>query len=476
MAEKINRVKKDEQEPQVRNKNFKEVTYGYTEAQAQLEASRCIQCKNPKCVPGCPMFIDIPGFIQAIKDKDYKKSYDILKKDNDFPAICGRVCPQEDQCEGACILGIKGEPVAIGNLERFVADYVRENKLDTKEAVPVEQKNIKTAIVGSGPSGLACAGELNKIGYDVTVFEALHELGGVLSYGIPEFRLPNDIIKYEIDALKDGGVKFVNNFVVGKTETVDELMQENGFSAVYIASGAGFPSFMKIPGEDLNAVYSSNEFLTRMNLMRAYQFPQVDTPIKIGKRVAVIGGGNTAMDAARGAMRLGAEKVYIIYRRSEQEMPARIEEVHHAKEEGIDFRLLCSPVEYIGDEEGFVKKAVIEKMELGEPDASGRRRPVPTGEKEELDVDVVIVAIGTQANPIIQDTTEGLETNKWGYIVADDNGKTTKPGVYAGGDIVSGAATVIKAMGAGKVAAKAIDEYLSGISQEKVACNSEAAV
>lgn len=462
MAEKISRQKKREQAPNERNKNFEEVAFNYTPEQAVLEASRCIQCKKPQCVEGCPVNVAIPQFIQKIKEKDFLGAYQTIKKDNYLPAVCGRVCPQEIQCEGKCILGKKSEPVAIGNLERFAADWARENLPLSPALSPQAEKGSKEkiAVIGSGPSGLTCAAELNALGYDVTVFEALHELGGVLVYGIPEFRLPKKIVKKEIESLAKAGVKFEVNMVIGKIFTIDELMKERGFSAVYVAPGAGFPSFMNISGEELNGVYSANEYLTRVNLMKAY-LPNADTPLKLGCNVAVIGGGNVAMDAARSAKRLGAEHVYLIYRRSKEEMPARIEEVHHAEEEGIEFLLLNNPLKYIGDDKGFVKKALVQKMELGEPDDSGRRRPVPmAGSEYELDVDVVVVAIGTQANPIIRDTTPGLETNKWGYIVTNEEGKTSKQGVYAGGDIVSGAATVILAMGAGKVASKAIDEYL----------------
>ncbi len=466
MAEKIARQKKREQAPNERNKNFNEVAFNYTPEQAVLEASRCIQCKKPLCVEGCPVNVAIPQFIQKIKEQDFTAAYEIIKKDNYLPAVCGRVCPQEIQCEGNCILGKKGEPVAIGNLERFVADWASENlPLSVSLAADTfprsaEKEKKKVAVVGSGPSGLTCAAELNALGYDVTVYEALHELGGVLVYGIPEFRLPKAIVKKEIAALAQAGVKFEVNKVIGKIFTIDELMKEKGFFAVYVAPGAGFPTFMNIPGEELNGVYSANEYLTRVNLMKAY-LPGADTPIMLGKNVAVIGGGNVAMDAARSAKRLGAEHVYLIYRRSKEEMPARIEEVHHAEEEGIEFLLLNNPLKYLGDENGFVKKALVQKMELGAPDDSGRRRPVPMpGSEYELDVDVVVVAIGTQANPIIKDTTPGLETNKWGYIVTNEEGKTSKQGVYAGGDIVSGAATVILAMGAGKVASRAINKQI----------------
>lgn len=463
MAEKLLRQKKKEQNPQERNKNFNEVAFNYSPEQAIIEASRCIQCKKPLCVEGCPVNVKIPKFINEIKNNNFLKAYEILKEDNYLPAICGRVCPQEIQCEGKCILSKKGEPVAIGNLERFAADWASEHVTISEPLFPqtVQREKKKIAVVGSGPSGLTCAAELNALGYEVTVYEALHELGGVLVYGIPEFRLPKKIVKEEIAALEKAGVKFEKNMVIGKIATIEDLLKNKGFSAVYVASGAGFPSFMNIPGEELNGVYSANEYLTRINLMKAYQKEQADTPIKLGENVAVIGGGNVAMDAARSAKRLGANHVYLIYRRSKEEMPARIEEVHHAEEEGIEFLLLNNPLKYTGDEKGFVKKALVQKMQLGEPDDSGRRRPVPIpGSEYELDVDVVVVAVGTQANPIIKDTTPDLETNKWGYIVTNEQGKTSKTGVYAGGDIVSGAATVILAMGAGKTAAKAIDDYL----------------
>ncbi len=472
MAEKIPRQKKREQNPQERNKNFQEVSFNYTPEQAKLEASRCIQCKNPLCVGGCPVNIKIPQFIKQIMEGNFLEAYQTIKQDNYLPAVCGRVCPQEIQCEGVCIIGKKGDPVAIGNLERFAADYAAESLTLSHRSQPQAGSPLsnsgegigrtsKVAVVGSGPSGLTCAAELNKLGYGVTVFEALHELGGVLTYGIPEFRLPKAIVKAEILSLEKSGVKFELNQVIGKIKTIDELLKEKGFSAVYISSGAGFPSFMNIPGEDFNGVYSANEYLTRINLMKAYQKDQVDTPIKFGRRVAVIGGGNVAMDAARCAKRMGAEKVYLIYRRSKTEMPARREEIHHAEEEGIEFLLLSNPVKYLGDDKGFVNKAVVQKMTLGEPDDSGRRRPVPQpGSEYELDVDVVVVAIGTQANPIIKDATPDLPTNKYGYIIADVDGRTTKPGVFAGGDIVSGAATVILAMGTGKKAARAIEQYL----------------
>lgn len=462
MAISMEKHKMPEQDPKVRAHNFYEVALGYDEETAVAEAQRCLHCKVPMCRKGCPVSIDIPQFIAKVKERDFEGAFEIITMSNSLPAVCGRVCPQENQCESKCILGKKGEPVAIGRLERFVADYMLQKGEDIK---PIEKKPDaqKVAIVGAGPSGLSCAGDLAKKGYDVTIFEALHVAGGVLSYGIPEFRLPKDkIVNKEIDNLKKLGVKIETDSVVGRLYTVDELMEEEGFDAVFVGTGAGLPRFMNIPGENLSGVYSANEFLTRTNLMKAYKFPEYATPIKHGKNIAVVGGGNVAMDAARTALRLGAEHVYIVYRRSEAELPARAEEVHHAKEEGIDFRLLNNPIEVIGDENGWVKELRCIKMELGEPDESGRRRPVPIeGSEFNLPVDTVIIAIGTGANPIIGTTTPGMDTNKKGYIVANaETGATTKPGVFAGGDIVTGAATVILAMGAGKKAAKAIDEYL----------------
>ena len=462
MAISMEKHKMPEQDPKVRAHNFDEVALGYDEETAVAEAQRCLHCKVPMCRKGCPVSIDIPQFIAKVKERDFEGAFEIITMSNSLPAVCGRVCPQENQCESKCILGKKGEPVAIGRLERFVADYMLQKGEDIK---PIEKKPDaqKVAIVGAGPSGLSCAGDLAKKGYDVTIFEALHVAGGVLSYGIPEFRLPKDkIVNKEIDNLKKLGVKIETDSVVGRLYTVDELMEEEGFDAVFVGTGAGLPRFMNIPGENLSGVYSANEFLTRTNLMKAYKFPEYATPIKHGKNIAVVGGGNVAMDAARTALRLGAEHVYIVYRRSEAELPARAEEVHHAKEEGIDFRLLNNPIEVIGDENGWVKELRCIKMELGEPDESGRRRPVPIeGSEFNLPVDTVIIAIGTGANPIIGTTTPGMDTNKKGYIVANaETGATTKPGVFAGGDIVTGAATVILAMGAGKKAAKAIDESL----------------
>lgn len=445
------------QEPNVRNKNFLEVTLGYSEDVAIDEAQRCLNCKNSPCVKGCPVSIHIPDFIKEVANKNYQGAYDIISQSSSLPAVCGRVCPQESQCEAKCVRGIKGEPVGIGRLERFVADWHNAQK-DVEIKKP-EQNGHKVAVVGSGPSGLACAGDLAKIGYEVTVFEALHLAGGVLVYGIPEFRLPKAIVQKEIDTLKSLGVKVETNMVIGKILSIDELM-EDGFEAVFVGSGAGLPRFMGIPGENLKGVYSANEFLTRVNLMKAYK-DDPTTPIMHAKKVAVVGGGNVAMDAARCAKRLGAEEVYIVYRRSEEELPARKEEVEHAKEEGIIFKLLNNPVEILPNDEKFVGGMKCVKMELGEPDASGRRRPVEIADSEfVLDVDSVIMSIGTSPNPLIKSTTEGLDTQKWGGIIADDTGKTSRVGVYAGGDAVTGAATVILAMGAGKTAAAAIDDYI----------------
>lgn len=445
------------QKPDVRNKNFKEVATGYTKEQAIDEANRCLNCKNKPCVGNCPVHIDIPEFIAKIREEDFEGAYEIISKSSSLPAVCGRVCPQETQCEQKCVRGIKGEPVAIGRLERFVADYHNQNSHDD---IKVPEKNgHKVAVVGSGPAGLACAGDLAKKGYDVTVFEALHTAGGVLVYGIPEFRLPKTIVAKEIETLKKLGVKIVTNMVIGKVLSVDELF-EDGFEAVFIGSGAGLPRFMNIPGENLKGVYSANEFLTRVNLMKAYK-ENSSTPIQKAKNVAVVGGGNVAMDAARCAKRLGAENVCIVYRRSMEELPARKEEVEHAMEEGIEFKLLINPVEIIG-ENGFVSGIKCIKMELSEPDESGRRRPVPIkGSEEVIDVDSVIMSIGTSPNPLIKSTTKGLETKSWGGICADEKtGQTSREGVFAGGDAVTGAATVILAMGAGKEAAAAIDEYI----------------
>lgn len=454
-------LKKNEmpsQAPSVRARNFDEVALGYTEEIAIDEANRCLNCKNANCIKGCPVGIQIPKFISLVKEGDFEGAYKVITMDSSLPAVCGRVCPQESQCEKNCVRGIKGESVGIGRLERFVADYHNKNCKDVVNAP--KSNGHKVAVVGSGPSGLACAGDLAKNGFEVTVFEAFHVAGGVLVYGIPEFRLPKTIVAKEIEGLKALGVKISTNTVIGKTFSVDELF-EDGFEAVFIGSGAGLPRFMNIPGENLKGVYSANEFLTRINLMKAYK-EDSDTPIMKAKNVAVIGGGNVAMDAARSALRLGAEKVYIIYRRSIDELPARKEEVEHAKEEGIIFKLLNNPISIEGDENGFVKGMTCVEMELGEPDASGRRRPVEKkGSEHSIDVDCVIVSIGTSPNPLIKSTTSGLDTEKWGGIIADENGLTSREGVYAGGDAVTGAATVILAMGAGKTAAKSIAEYIN---------------
>ncbi|MGN0641430.1 MAG: NADPH-dependent glutamate synthase [Oscillospiraceae bacterium] len=453
-------LKKNEmpaQEPNVRNKNFSEVALGYSEEQAVDEANRCLNCKNKPCVGGCPVSIDIPEFIAKIREKDFEGAYQIISKSSSLPAVCGRVCPQETQCESKCVRGIKGEPVAIGRLERFVADWHNKNCTEAPKAP--EKNGHKCAVIGAGPSGLTCAGDLAKMGYDVTVFEALHLAGGVLVYGIPEFRLPKAIVAHEVENLKALGVKIETNVVIGKTIEVDELF-EQGYEAIFIGSGAGLPRFMNIPGENLKGVYSANEFLTRVNLMKAYKEGS-DTPIKKNSSVAVVGGGNVAMDAARCAKRLGAENVYIVYRRGLEEMPARKEEVEHAMEEGIIFKTLNNPVEILGDEHKFVTGMKCIEMELGEPDASGRRRPVEKKDSEfTLDVDCVVMSIGTSPNPLIRNTTKGLETNKHGCFVADEVGQTSREGVFAGGDAVTGAATVILAMGAGKTAAKAMDEYI----------------
>lgn len=453
-------LKKNEmpaQEPNVRNKNFKEVALGYSKETAVDEANRCLNCKNKPCVSGCPVNIDIPAFIQKVQQEDFDGAYDIISASSSLPAVCGRVCPQETQCEGKCVRGMKGDPVGIGRLERFVADW--HNEHSTAEVKKPESNGHKAAIIGAGPAGLTCAGDLAKMGYEVTIFEALHLAGGVLVYGIPEFRLPKAIVQKEIDGLKALGVTVNTNTVIGRTITVDELF-EQGFETIFIGSGAGLPRFMGIPGENLKGVYSANEFLTRTNLMKAYK-EDSDTPIQHAKNVAVVGGGNVAMDAARCAKRLGAENVYIVYRRSEAEMPARNEEIEHAKEEGIIFKTLNNPVEILGDEHKFVTGMKCIEMELGEPDESGRRSPVEKkGSEFVLDVDCVIMAIGTSPNPLIRNTTNGLETNRRGCFVADENGLTSREGIYAGGDAVTGAATVILAMGAGKTAAKAMDEYI----------------
>ena len=450
-----------EQDPQARAKNFEEVCLGYNKEEAMEEAERCLNCKNAQCVKGCPVAIDIPGFVCQIKEGKFEEAYQTISKSSALPAVCGRVCPQESQCEGKCVRGVKGEPVSIGKLERFTADWARENKIKPEPAA--EKKEHKVAVIGSGPAGLTCAGDLAKMGYDVTIFEALHEPGGVLIYGIPEFRLPkSDVVAKEIENVKSLGVKIETNVVIGKAGTIDELMEEEGFEAVFIGSGAGLPKFMGIPGEQANGVFSANEFLTRNNLMKAFREDST-TPIMKGKKVAVVGGGNVAMDAARTALRLGAE-VHVVYRRSEEELPARVEEVHHAKEEGIIFDLLTNPKEILVDDNGWVKGMTCIRMELGEPDESGRRRPVEVpGSEFDLELDTVIMSLGTSPNPLISSTTKGLDVNRWKCIVAEEeNGATSKPGVFAGGDAVTGAATVILAMGAGKAAAKGIDEYLSG--------------
>ena len=449
-----------EQDPLVRAKNFDEVCLGYNEEEAVMEASRCLNCKNPRCVSGCPVSIDIPAFIDKVKNRDYKAAAEVIAENSALPAVCGRVCPQESQCEGVCVRGIKGEAVAIGKLERFVADWARENGIAAENKA--EKNGQKVAVIGSGPAGLTCAGELIKKGYEVTIFEALHEPGGVLVYGIPEFRLPKDlVVAKEVENVKKLGVKIETDTIIGKSVSIDDLMDEEGYDAVFIGSGAGLPMFMNIPGETASGVFSANEFLTRNNLMKAFR-DDYDTPIHCGKKVVVVGGGNVAMDAARTALRLGAE-THIVYRRSEKELPARAEEVHHAKEEGIIFNLLTNPTEILTDENGWVKGIRIIHMELGEPDASGRRRPVEVpGSEEEIEADTVIMALGTSPNPLISSTTEGLETTRKGCIVAEEaDGHTTREGVFAGGDAVTGAATVILAMGAGKTAAKGIDQYLS---------------
>ena len=464
MADMLKKVPVREQDPKVRVANFEEVCLGYTLEEAMDEATRCLDCRNAKCIQGCPVSIDIPAFIQEVKEGNIEEAYKVIGKSSALPAICGRVCPQESQCEGKCIRGIKGEPVSIGKLERFVADYALENDI---KPVGAETKNgHKVAVIGSGPAGLTCAGDLAKLGYDVTVFEALHELGGVLVYGIPEFRLPKQkIVAKELEKVKELGVKFETNVVIGKSTTIDQLMEEEGFEAVFIGSGAGLPMFMGIPGENANEVFSANEYLTRSNLMKAFD-DSYDTPIAAGKMVAVVGGGNVAMDAARTALRLGAD-VHIVYRRSEAELPARVEEIHHAKEEGVIFDLLTNPKKINVDENGNITSMTVIRMELGEPDASGRRRPVEVpGSEYDIEVDTVIMSLGTSPNPLISSTTSGLETNRRKCIIADEeNGQTSKEGVFAGGDAVTGAATVILAMGAGKAGAKGIDEYLK--SKEK---------
>ena len=466
MAERIPRVPVREQDPKVRAHNFEEVCYGYNTSEAQLEASRCLHCKNPRCVGACPVGIDIPGFVAKVAAGEFAAAAEVIARDSSLPAVCGRVCPQETQCEGSCVLGIKSEPVAIGKLERFVADWAHAQKANHSEMVPEKsketvQKGKRIAVIGSGPAGLACASDLAKWGYDVTIFEALHKAGGVLEYGIPEFRLPKEtVLKHEIEEVTRLGVKIETDVIVGRTVTIDALMGQEGFKAVFVGTGAGLPKFMGIPGENLCGVFSANEFLTRNNLMKAFREDYL-TPIHAGKKVCVVGGGNVAMDAARTALRLGAE-VHIVYRRTENELPARREEVHHAKEEGIVFDLLTNPVQVLGDEKGWVRALKCIRMELGEPDESGRRSPVPIpGSEFEIETDTVIMALGTSPNPLIAQTTVGLETGRRGVLVADENGATTRPGIFAGGDAVSGAATVILAMGAGRKAAKAIDAYLN---------------
>ena len=456
----LKKVPVREQDPKVRAANFEDVCLGYDQEEAMAEASRCLKCKNARCVSGCPVAIDIPGFIKEVEAGEFEKAAQVIAAASALPAVCGRVCPQETQCEGKCVRGVKGEPISIGKLERFVADWSRENGF--VPAKPETTNGKKVAVIGAGPAGLTCAGDLAKLGYEVTIFEALHEPGGVLTYGIPEFRLPKEsVVRHEVENVKKLGVTIETNVIIGKSVTIDQLMEEEGFEAVFIGSGAGLPKFMGIPGENANGVFSANEYLTRNNLMKAFRDDH-DTPIMRGKKVAVVGGGNVAMDAARTALRLGAD-VHIVYRRSEAELPARVEEVHHAKEEGVIFDLLTNPVEILTDENDWVKGMIVRKMELGEPDASGRRRPVEIpGSDYTIEVDTVIMSLGTSPNPLISSTTEGLETNKWKCIIADEtNGKTTKEGVYAGGDAVTGAATVILAMEAGKAGAKGIHEYLS---------------
>ena len=464
---KKKRVKSREQDPIERGKNFKEVSLGYGEEEAIEEANRCLGCKNPKCVEGCPVSVNIPSFISFIKKGDFSASFEELSKYNALPAVCGRVCPQESQCEGKCVLGIKGEPLAIGQLERFIADFARNNKLSSLKK---SDKTLeKVAVIGSGPSGLTCAGELAKLGYRVTIFEALHESGGVLVYGIPEFRLPKkDVVKYEIEEIKKLGVKIENNVVVGKTVDIDELIENEGFKAVFIGSGAGLPKFMGIKGENANGVFSANEVLTRVNLMKAFK-NESHTPLNLGKKVAVVGGGNVAMDAARTSLRLGAE-THIIYRRSEKELPARLEEIHHAKEEGVILDILTNPTEILADEKGWVKGIKCIRMKLGEEDSSGRRRPIEIENSEFImEVDSVIMSLGTSPNPLISNATKGLKTNKRGCLLVDEESlKTSLKGIYAGGDAVTGAATVILAMGAGKKAAKSIDSYLRKEEQNNI--------
>ncbi len=456
----LKKVDMPQQDPEIRSGNFEEVALGYSDEMAIEEAQRCLNCKNKPCVAGCPVNVQIPEFIKLVGEGDFEGAYNKIRETNSLPAICGRVCPQESQCEELCVRAKKGESVGIGRLERFVSDWYMANRENL--ANPVEKNGKKVAVIGSGPAGLTCAGDLAKKGYDVTIFEAFHVPGGVLMYGIPEFRLPKALVQKEIDSVRDLGVDIMTNMVIGKVLSLEELEQE-GYQVAFIGSGAGLPSFMGIPGENLNGVYSANEFLTRINLMKAYKFPEYDTPVRVTESVAVVGGGNVAMDAARCAKRLGAKNVYIVYRRSEAEMPARLEEVHHAKEEGIILKLLTNPTKVIGTDDGWVRGMECIEMELGEPDASGRRRPVAKkGSEHILDVETVVIAIGQSPNPLIKSTTPGLETQKWGgIIVEEETGATSLEGIYAGGDAVTGAATVILAMGAGKKAAKAIDEYLS---------------
>lgn len=456
----LEKVKMREQDPLVRARNFDEVTLGYSAEEAVEEAARCLNCKNSPCVSGCPVGVKIPNFIQKLVSGDFSGAIDTINETNALPAVCGRVCPQESQCESKCVRGIKCEPVAIGRLERFAADWARENR-KSAQAVTAKSNGIKVAVVGGGPAGLTCAGDLVSMGYDVTLFEAFHVAGGVLVYGIPEFRLPKAIVRHEIETLKRRGVKIVTNFIVGRTMTIDEMFAD-GFKAVFVGSGAGLPRFMGIPGESLSGVYSANEFLTRINLMGAYR-SETDTPLKKVKKVAVVGGGNVAMDAARCALRVGAEKVYIVYRRGMDEMPARVEEIHHAEQEGVEFKLLHNPVEILADERGAVRGAVLAEMELGEPDESGRRSPVDSGRRTEIELDCVIMALGTSPNPLIASTTDSLSTNRRGCLEVNDDLMTSRPGVFAGGDAVTGAATVILAMGAGKRAAEAMDRYIKSL-------------